>query len=332
MAFKTCGFGILGVGMYAPPEVITNADLERMVDTSDEWIRSRTGIVERRRLGLDEATSDMAVRAARRALDDAGMDAREIDLIICCTFGPDTPVPCAACYVQDKLGIAGHCPAFDLNIACTGFTYGLSVATAFMRAGVYKTALVIGADAVTRYLDYTQRETCILFGDGAGAAVVGPTGEDRGLMGEFLGADGGAGDMLVLRDCGTRIRTAEEKAKDPSPIVMRGNDVFKFAVKGVTRATHGALEAAGQGLTPRDIDLMIPHQANLRIIEAAAKHFGLPMEKMFVNLQKYGNTSAASIPMALAEAVQEGRLKRGDILALVSFGGGMSYGAGIWVW
>lgn len=332
MALKTCGYGILGVGMYAPPGIVTNADLERMVDTSDEWIRSRTGIRERRKLGADEATSDMAVRAARLALQDAGMEARQIDLIICCTFSPDTAVPCAACIVQDKLGIPGHCPAFDLNIACTGFTYGLSTATAFMRAGVYKTALVIGADTVTRYLDYTQRETCILFGDGAGAAVVGPTGEGRGLVSEFLGADGGAADILVLRDCGSRIRTPEEKALSPSPIQMQGNEVFKFAVRGLARAAQGALEAAGQNLSVDDISLMIPHQANLRIIEAAAKHFGLPMEKMFVNLQKYGNTSAASIPMALAEAVQEGRLKRGDVLALVSFGGGMSYGSNIWVW
>lgn len=332
MALKTRGFGILGTGMYAPPGVITNADLEKMVETSDEWIRSRTGIAERRRLDETEATSDMAVRAARQALDNAGMSAKEIDLIICCTFSPDQACPCAACEVQAKLGIPGHCPAFDLNIACTGFTYGLSTATAFMRAGVYRTALVIGADTVTRYIDYTQRETCILFGDGAGAAVVGPTGEDRGLVGEFLGADGGAGGMLVLRDSGSRRRSAEEKAASPTPILMQGNEVFKFAVKGLARATHGALEAAGQGLTAADIDLMIPHQANLRIIEAAARHFGLPMEKMFVNLQKYGNTSAASIPMALAEAVQEGRLKRGDLLALVSFGGGMSYGANLWVW
>jgi len=332
MGLKTCGFGILGVGMYAPPGRITNSDLEKMVETSDEWIVSRTGIRERRKLDDSEATSDMAVRAARRALDDARMTADQIDLIICCTFSPDQACPCAACEVQNKLGIPGHCPAFDLNIACTGFTYGLSTATAFMRAGVYRTALVIGADTVTRYIDYTQRETCILFGDGAGAAVVGPTGDDRGLMGESLGADGGAGDILMLRDSGSRLRSAEEKAASPSPIYMQGNDVFKFAVRGLAKAAQGALDASGQGLTAADIDLMIPHQANLRIIEAAARHFGLPMEKMFVNLQKYGNTSAASIPMALAEAVEEDRLKRGDVLALVSFGGGMSYGSNIWVW
>ncbi len=332
MGLKTCGYGILGVGMYAPPTRVTNDDMEKLVDTSDEWIRSRTGIQERRKLDESEATSDMAVRAARKALENAGMEANEIDLIICCTFSPDQACPSAACEVQNKLGIPGHCPAFDLNIACTGFTYGMSTATAFMRAGVYKTALVIGADTVTRYLDYTQRETCILFGDGAGAAVVGPTGEDRGLMGEFLGADGGAAGILMIHDSGSRRRTEEERKAWPSSFYMQGNDVFKFAVRGLAKAAQGALEAAGQGLTAADIDLMIPHQANLRIIEAAAKHFGLPMEKMFVNLQKYGNTSAASIPMALAEAVEEGRLKRGDVLALVSFGGGMSYGANIWVW
>ena len=332
MALKTCGFGILGVGMYAPEEIISNADLEKMVDTNDEWITSRTGIKERRRIGADQATTDMAIPAARQALENAGMKPAQLDLIICCTFSPDYTVPCAACMIQDDLGLSGKCAAFDLNAACSGFTYGLSVATSFMRAGVYKTALVIGADAVTRSLDYTDRNTCVLFGDGAGAAVVGPTGPNRGLLGEHLCADGSLGENLIVFDKGSRIRTEEEKAAQGTHVWMDGTEVFKFATRVFGPVTRAALDAANQGLTVDDIDLLIPHQANLRIIESAAKKMGIPMEKVFVNIQRYGNTSAASIPMALAEAVGEGRLKEGDLVAMVAFGGGLTYAANIWVW
>lgn len=227
--------------------------------------------------------------------------------------------------------MSGRCAAFDLNAACTGFTYGLSVATAFMRAGVYKKALVIGADAVTRSLDYNDRSTAILFGDGAGAAVVGPTGPERGLLGEHLGADGSMWPFLVVHDSGSRIRTEEQKQTQPR-VQMAGGDVFKFASKTLKTATEKALAASGQDLTFDHIDLLIPHQANLRIIEAAAKLARIPMEKVFVNIQKYGNTSAASVPMALCEAVEEGRLRPGDVVALVAFGGGMTYGANVWVW
>lgn len=331
MAYRTCGYGILGVGKFAPEPVVTNHDLEQMLDTNDEWIRSRTGIAERRKLEEDKATSDMAIIAARRALEDSGTSPEELDLIIACTFSPDVTVPCMACLIQDALGITGRCAAFDLNAACTGFTYGLSVATAFMRAGVYKKALVVGADTVTRSLDYTDRSTAILFGDGAGAAVVGPTGPERGLLGEHLGAEGALKDFLVIYDSGSRIRSEEERLKGPK-VFMAGGDVFRFASKTLKTATQQALEAANQGLTFDDIDLLIPHQANLRIIEAAAKMARIPMEKVYVNIHKYGNTSAASVPMAIAEAVEDGRLKRGDVVALVAFGGGMTYGSNVWVW
>lgn len=332
MAPKTHGYGILGVGMYAPEARLTNADLEKMVDTTDEWITSRTGIKERRVVAKDEATSHMAVRAARKALERAGVTPEQIDIIICGTFSPDVLVPCCACMVQEQLGIADKCPAFDLNAACTGFTYGLSVAMAFLRSGVYKTALVIGADSVTRFMDYRDRGTCVLFGDGAGAAVVGATGPERGLVGEFLGADGSLGETLIIHDTGSKHRTEEEKAASPFRVYMNGTEVFKFATRALGKATLAALESAGQGLTINDLDLLFPHQANLRIIEAAAKRVGLPMEKVYVNIQKYGNTSAASIPMALAEAEAEGRLKRGDLIGLVAFGGGLTYGSSIWVW
>lgn len=332
MTIKTHEFGILGVGMFAPVDRMTNADLEKMVDTNDDWIVSRTGIKERRVVAKDQATSDMAVAAARRALEAAEVKPEEIELIICCTFSPDVTVPCTACLVQERLGIAGRCPAFDLNAACTGFTYGLSVATAFMRAGVYKKALVIGADSVTRSLDYRDRGTCVLFGDGAGAAVVGYTGPGRGFVSDYLSADGSLADTLVIHDSGSKIRSEGEKEQQPFGVYMNGSEIFKFATRALGNATQAALEAAGQGLKIDDLDILFPHQANLRIIESATKRIGFPMEKVFVNIQKYGNTSAASIPIALSEAVQEGRLKRGDLIGLVAFGGGLTYGSSIWVW
>lgn len=332
MSVKTHEYGILGVGMYAPEGRMTNADLEKIVDTSDEWITSRTGIKERRVVAANQATSDMAVIAARRALDAAATKADEIDMIICCTFSPDVTVPCCGCVVQEKLGIAGRCPAFDLNAACTGFTYGLSIATAFLRAGVYKRVLVIGADTVTRSIDYRDRGTCVLFGDGAGAAVLGYSGPGRGFVSDFLSADGSLGETLVIHDSGSKRRTEGEKEQWPFGIFMNGSEVFKFATRALGNATQAALEAAGQGLTINDLDLLFPHQANLRIIEAAAKRIDLPMEKVFVNIHKYGNTSAASIPIALSEAVEEGRLKPGQLIGLVAFGGGLTYGSSIWVW
>ncbi|MBI1784167.1 ketoacyl-ACP synthase III [Candidatus Sumerlaeota bacterium] len=332
MSYKTCGYGILGVGMYVPDKILSNADLEKMVETSDEWIISRTGIKERRIAAPNQATSDLATEAARRALENAGVKAEELDLIICATVTPDTTAPNTACLIQAKLGIGGRCPAFDLSAACTGFVYGLSVATAFMRAGVYKKALVIGAETLSRVVDYKDRNTCVLFGDAAGAAIVGPTGPDRGLMGEWLSADGKMADQIVIYDSGSRIRTPEEKALHGSNIQMKGGDVFKFATRILGTAIQEALKSTGQPISVSDIKMLFPHQANLRIIESAAKRLDIPLEKVYVNIQKYGNSSAATIPVCLAEASAEDKLKPGDVIALVSFGGGLTYGASIWRW
>ncbi len=318
--------------MHVPERILSNADLEKMVETSDDWIITRTGIKERRILADNEATSDLATEASRKAIADAGISPEDIDLIICCTCTPDQTVPNTACVVQANLGIAGRCPAFDLNAACTGFVYGLSVATAMQCTGIYKHALVIGAESLSRIMDYTDRNTCVLFGDGAGAVVLGPTGPDRGLMGQFLSADGSLQDLLVVRFSGTKLYTAEEKALGLTPLQMKGSDVFKFATRALGRVLKEAVESVGDGLTMADLDLLFPHQANLRIIEAAAKRLDIPMEKVYVNIQRYGNTSAAAIPMALAEASAEGRLKPGSMLGLVSFGGGLTCGASIWSW
>jgi len=333
MAVKTHGYGILGMGMYVSENVITNADLEKLVDTNDEWIVQRTGIRERRKQPPGKATTDMAIRASRQAIERAGIDPEEIDVIIVCTCSPDNVCPNVACEVQEALGLGGQCACFDLNAACTGWVYGMSVATSFMRAGVYKKALVIGAETITRFIDYADRATCVLFGDGGGAAVVGATGEDRGLVGQFLGADGRSKDILRLYDTGSMTRTGDPGGSEiGSRVEMYGQEVFKFAVKAVRKAINNALEDAGQGLTMADLDMVFSHQANLRIIEMAASISKIPMEKFFVNVHKYGNTSAASIPMALFEAEEEGRLKRGDLVCAVSFGGGMTFGASVWVW
>lgn len=328
----TCEFGILGTGMCVPDRIMTNHDLEKIVETSDEWIASRTGIRERRVVADGQATSDLATEACRRALERSGIRADQIELIICATVTPDTLTPSTACMIQRNLGIAGRCPAFDISAACTGFVYGLSIATSFMRAGVYKYALVIGAECLTRVLDYSDRNTCVLFGDGAGAAVVGPTGPDRGLIGQWLGADGSMWDHIMIHDHGTHIRTEAEKAENPSSVQMKGLDVFKFATRIIGPALEGALKDRGANLAISDLDMIFPHQANLRIIESAAKKLDIPMEKVYVNIQRYGNTSAATIPISLAEAETEGRLKRGDLIAMVSFGAGMTCGASVWRW
>jgi len=310
---------------------MSNADLEKLIETSDEWIVSRTGISERRILAETQATSDTSTFAAKQAIESAGIKPEDIDLLICCTCTPDHIVPNTACIVQHKLGIAGRCPAFDLNAACTGFVYGLSVATSMLRTGNYKHALVIGADSLSRILDYTDRNTCILFGDGAGAVVLGPSNPERGLIGEFLTADGSMQDFILVRDSGTRISTPEEKATMPR-LQMKGSDVFKFATRALGHVLEAAVKSAGGGLKISDLDLIFPHQANLRIIEAAAKRLDIPMEKVYVNIQRYGNTSAAAIPMALAEASRAGRIHPGNLVGLVAFGGGLTAGASIWKW
>jgi len=322
--------GILGVGMHVPEKVLTNRDLEAMVDTSDEWIVSRTGIRERRIASRDQASSDLAYEASLKALERAGIAAEDLDLILVATITPDMAFPATACILQDKLG-ARKAAAFDLSAACSGFIYGLAAASSFISTGMYKYVLVVGAECLSRITDYEDRNTCILFGDGAGAAVLGPVREGAGFRSFVLGADGSGGDLLKLPAGGSRLPiTGEVLAQRLQYLKMAGRDVFKFAVRVMGNSANEALEKAG--LSREDIDLLVPHQANMRIIQAALERLGLEPEKCAVNLDRYGNVSAASIPIALAEAVETGRVKSGDRLLLVGFGGGLTYGACVLIW
>jgi 3-oxoacyl-[acyl-carrier-protein] synthase-3 len=322
--------GIIGVGSYVPEKVLTNFDLEKMVETSDEWIVSRTGIKERRIAADHEASSDLAVRAGERALDDAGLKAEDIDLIIVATITPDMTFPATACLVQNRLG-ATQAATFDLSAACTGFIYGITTAAQFISTGAYRHVLVIGVDCLSRIVDWEDRNTCVLFGDGAGAAVLAPVEEGYGLLSFDLGGKGAGGDLLKVEAGGSRLPASLETVEGKKhTIFMNGREVFKFAVKAMNRSTETVLAKAE--LSKEDIDLFIPHQANIRIIESAMKRFGLPQEKVMVNLEKYGNMSAASIPVALSEALEQGRIRRGDIVVLCGFGGGLTWGSTILKW
>ncbi len=322
--------GIIGVGSAVPDRVLTNHDLEKIVDTSDEWIRTMTGIVERRIAEEGEGTSDYAIKAGMKAIECAGLGPEDIDLIIVATFTGDTPLPATACIVQNALGCKGT-PAFDLAAGCSGFVYGLAAADAFVRSGHYQHVLVIGADLLSRVTNWTDRSTCVLFGDGAGAAVVAPVGEDEGFMAFELGSEGSGAGVLCIPAGGSRSPyTPEDLAANRDKIYMEGREVFKFAVKIQAEATERVVSKCG--LSIEDIDLIVPHQANTRIIESAVNRLGLPMEKFYVNLQRYGNTSAASIPIALDEAVAEGRIKKGDIVVTVGFGAGLTWAAGVMKW
>lgn len=322
--------GILGVGMYVPEQVLTNRDLEAMVETSDEWIVSRTGIRERRIASRDQASSDLAYEASLKALERAGIAAEDLDLILVATITPDMAFPATACILQDKLG-ARKAAAFDLSAACSGFIYGLAAASSFISTGMYKYVLVVGAECLSRITDYEDRNTCILFGDGAGAAVLGPVREGAGFRSFVLGADGSGGDLLKLPAGGSRLPiTGEVLAERLQYLKMAGRDVFKFAVRVMGNSADEALAKAG--LSREDIDLLVPHQANMRIIQAALERLGLGPEKCAINLDRYGNVSAASIPIALAEAVETGRVQSGDRLLLVGFGGGLTYGACVLIW
>lgn len=327
---ETKAVGIIGIGTYVPEKVMTNKDLEKMVDTSDEWIVERTGIQERRIVSPDMATSDLASRAAQKALDDAGITAEEIDLIIVATATPDMFFPSTACLVQANLK-ATHAAAFDLTAGCSGFVYAMITGSQFIKAGLYKKILVIGAESLSKILDWNDRNTCVLFGDGAGAAVLAETTPGYGILGAQLGADGSGGDLLKLPAGGSRNPTTSETISQKLHFVhMNGNEVFKFAVKIMGEAAGKALEAAG--LTSNDVDCLIPHQANIRIIQSAAKRLKLPMDKVMVNVNKYGNTSAASIPIALEEAVHGGKVKKGDNVVLVGFGAGLTWAAAVIKW
>ncbi|TWH48424.1 beta-ketoacyl-ACP synthase III [Sporomusa sp. KB1] len=322
--------GIIGIGTYVPDKIVTNKDLESIVETSDEWIVDRTGIRERRIAAADIATSDLASQAAQRALDDAGVTAEEIDLIIVASATPDMFFPSTACLVQANIK-ATNAAAFDLAAGCSGFVYAMVTGSQFIKTGLYKKVLVIGAETLSKILDWTDRNTCVLFGDGAGAAVLAETAPGYGILASQLGADGAGGDLLKLPAGGSRNPATDETVSQRMHFIhMSGNEVFKFAIKIMGEAATKTLEAAG--LSTDDIDCLIPHQANIRIIQSAAKRLKLPMDKVIVNVDKYGNTSAASIPIALEEAVHSGKIKQGDHVVLVGFGAGLTWASAVMKW
>lgn len=321
---------ITGTGSAVPEKILTNFDLEKMVDTTDEWITTRTGIKERHIAGEGEYTSTFATLAAERALAMADVRADELDLIIVATITPDFPFPATACIVQSNLG-ASRAAAFDVAAACSGFVYALSLANNAIRCGMAKKALVIGAEVLTRIMDWTDRNTCLLFGDGAGAAVIEASEGDRGILSTHIHSDGSYWELLYQPGCGSR-NPAVQKTLDDRKVylVMQGNEVFKLAVRAMEDAAHEALSA--NGLTPADIDIFIPHQANRRIIDAIGKRLGLGDDKVYVNLDRYGNTSAASIPIALDEANRANRIGEGDIVLFDAFGGGLTWGSALLRW
>ncbi len=322
--------GILGTGKYVPEKILTNAELEKMIDTNDEWIVSRTGIRERRIAAPEQATSDLAYEASLKAMEMAGLTAADIDLIIVATLSPDHVFPSTACLVQARLG-ATKAAAFDLEAACSGFVYALSSAYGYIATGQYKHVLVVGAETLSRITDYTDRNTCILFGDGAGAAVLGPVEQGKGIKSFVMGADGNGGKLLQVANGGTRDPLTLENINDRKQFIYQnGKEVFKFAVRIMGNAAEEAIAKAG--LSKADIDLFIPHQANIRIIEAAMERLELSKDKVMINLDRYGNTSAATIPIALAEAVEQGRVKSGDQIVLVGFGGGLTWAACVLTW
>ncbi|MBO8162390.1 MAG: ketoacyl-ACP synthase III [Brevibacillus sp.] len=322
--------GIYATGSYVPERVLTNADLEKMVDTSDEWIVTRTGIRERRLASADQASSDLAYEAAVKALTKANISAQELDMIIVATVTPDMMFPSTACLLQDRLG-ASKAAALDVSAACTGFIYGIATASQFIANGLYRYVLVVGVETLSKITDYTDRNTCVLFGDGAGAALLGPVPQGSGFQAFELGAEGSGGPLLSLPAGGSRIPASTDSvANRLHYISMSGSEVFKFAVRVMNSSTEAVLEKAG--VSREELDLLVPHQANLRIIDAAIKRFGLSEEKVVVNLDRYGNMSSASIPVALDEALEAGRVKEGDHVVLVGFGGGLTWGATLLKW
>jgi 3-oxoacyl-[acyl-carrier-protein] synthase-3 len=322
--------GILGIGSYAPERVLANCDLETIVETSDEWIVSRTGIKERHIAAADETTADLAYEAAVRALEDAGLTGADIDLVIVATVTGDAPFPATASIIQQRIG-AANAGAFNLSAACAGFIYALATGAQFIQTGVYRHVLVIGAETLSRITNWRDRATCVLFGDGAGAAVLGPVGEGQGFLSFDLGSDGAGAELLAVDPggWGHALATGSDEALTHS-IRMNGAEVFKFAVRVMEDSTRRALDRAG--LTVEDIDVLIPHQANSRIIDASAKRLGLTEANVFSNVHRYGNTSAASIPLALVEAREAGRLREGDTAVLVGFGAGLSWASCVINW
>lgn len=304
--------------------------MEKIVDTSDEWITERTGIKERRIAADDVATSDLALKAAEMALKDAKVSPDELDLIIVATLTSDRIIPSTACIIQDLLG-AKRAAAFDLSAACSGFAYGITVASQFIQCGAYRKALVIGAETLSKYINWEDRNTCVLFGDGAGAAVLGQVEDGYGILSFDLGSDGSGGDAIQIPSSGSRMPVSNESIEKRLNLIhMNGKEVFKFAVKAMGNTVKHSLEKIG--MKQEEINWLVPHQANIRIIQSAAKRLAMPMEKVIVNIQKYGNMSAACIPIALAEAAAEKRFKKGDIIALSGFGAGLTWASCIIRW
>ena len=321
--------GIVGVGKYLPKKKLTNRDLEKMVDTSDEWITTRTGIKERRLIAKGQATSDMACKAAKDALKDAKLKPEKIDLIIVATITPDMQFPATACFVQQKLG-AKNAVAFDVSAACSGFVYAIVIAQQFIARGAYKNALVIGAETLSSVTDWEDRNTCVLFGDGAGACVLKEV-KRGGILSTYLKSDGALIDLLFLPGGGSQHPTGKDTIKNKMHCIkMRGNELFKLAVKFMAEAANKALEQSG--IDCKDVDCFIPHQANIRILLAVAKKLGISSDKIYMNIKRYGNMSSASTATALCEAVRGGRIKKGSIVVLDAFGAGLVWGAVVIKW
>jgi 3-oxoacyl-[acyl-carrier-protein] synthase-3 len=320
---------IVGTGAYVPDRVLTNVDLERMVATDDAWIVERTGIRERRIAAPGQACSDLGTRAAQQALAAAGIEPADLDMILVATCTGDQPLPSTACLIQAQLG-ARRAAACDLSAACCGFVYALSVADAYVKTGS-RYVLVIGAEVMSAITDWTDRGTCILFGDGAGAAVVGPTDGHRGILSTHLHSDGGLGELICVPGGGSTMPPNEKMLTEKAQYLkMKGNETYKVAIKTLEEVARETLSA--HGLTVNDIDLYVPHQANIRILKAVAERLQLPMEKVFMNIDRYGNTSAASIPLALDEAVREGRIKDGSLVMIGAFGAGLTWASALIRW
>lgn len=322
---------VLGTGMSVPDHIITNEYLSSIVDTSDEWIVSRTGMKERRQVSPDQAASDLAIPAARQALDDAGLSATDLDMIIVATVSADTLFPATSCILQDKLG-AGKIPAFDISAGCTGAIYGLAIADQLVRASMVKHVLVVGVEVLTKITNWEDRSTCVLFGDGAGAIILGPSDDgSQGMLASYLASDGSKGLTLYMPGGGSRYPPTHETVdKRLHLLYMRGNEIYKTAVNTMYESCRVLLERAN--LTPRDVDVYIFHQANLRIIESVGKRLEASPDQVFVNIHKYGNTSSASTMMAIHEAKKEGKIRSGSLVLQVAFGAGLTWGGVLWRW
>ncbi len=321
--------GIIGLGIFLPDKVLTNFDLEKMVNTTDEWIRTRTGVQERRIAKKGESASDLGSRAALAAIQDAKLTPQDLDLIIVATITPDMFFPSTACNIQNKIG--ARCPAFDLAAACSGFPYALAVAEGFIRSGMYRTILVVGAEVLSSFIDWKDRSTCVLFGDGAGAAIVSEVSDGHGIRATYLGADGAQGDLLKIPGGGSRMPPSEETVRSGMHFLkMQGSEIFKLAVRRMEEAIGEVLKRGG--LKSEDVDCVIPHQANLRILQAVAERVNIPLDKIYVNVERYGNMSSASTAVALYEAVKNKKIQKDSNVVLVAFGGGITWASCLVKW